>query len=264
MLSTAELRDAWAPACEPSLMEVVELVQGVRVRCRAGLARAVHALGRVLEAHGYQVRSGDTGGYNCRQITNGQGRSLHAFGIALDINWNTNPFRSDNALVTDMPKVMVRNIKRIRTNNSSEVWGWGGDYRTIKDPMHFEVVCTPGELATGIDWDTVHQPALRPERPYRWPLVEQGDWGSAVEKLHDLLKVAAPGEPGYGIFGPRTEAAVREYQATRGLDVDGRVGRQTWTALLTDQPEVTDDEPGPVKRQATTEGEEEAPPEGEG
>lgn len=249
MLTTSQLREAWGPACEPGLLRVVELVQGVRVQVRDTTATAVQALGRVLEAHAYPVRAGDTGAYNCRAITGGTGHSLHAFGIALDINWNTNPFRRDNVLVTDMPAVMVKNILRIRTRTGARVWGWGGKYRTVKDAMHYEIVCTPEELAAGIDWDTVHQVRLRPEMPHRWPLVQRGDRGPAVEKLHDLLGVATPGEPGYGTFGPRTDAAVREYQLRHGLDVDGRVGRQSWTALLTDQPEVPPDEPGPVKRQ---------------
>ena len=252
MLTTSQLRTAWTPACDVASIRTVELVQGVRVQCRASVATAARALGRVLEAHNYAVRAGDTGGYNCRQITAGSGPSLHAFGIAFDINWNTNPFRADNVLVTDMPRVMVTNIRRIRTNNGMKVWGWGGNYRTVKDPMHFEIVCTPADLATGIDWDTVHQVALRPESPHRWPLVRRGDRGPAVERLHDLLGIAGPGDAGYGLFGPKTDAAVREYQAAHGLEVDGRVGRQTWTALLSDQPEVGPDEPGPVKRQRTT------------
>lgn len=251
MLTTAELRTAWAPPCDEARQTIVELVQGVRVRCNEQIVTAAKALGRVLEAHRYAVRSADTGGYNCRQITGGSGHSLHAFGIALDINWNTNPFRRDNVLVTDMPKVMIRNILRIGTNNVKQVWGWGGNYRTVKDAMHYEIVCAPEDLASGIDWDTVHQPALRPDAPHQWPLVQPGDRGPAVEKLHDLLDVSAPGDPGYGNFGPQTEAAVRDYQQTHGLDVDGRVGRQTWTAMLTAQPEVSPDEAGPVKRQST-------------
>jgi hypothetical protein len=252
MLTTQQLRQAWAPACAVPL-RVVELVQGVRIKCHEKVGSAVQALGRVLEAHAYPVRAQDTGAYNCRQITAGSGHSLHAFGIAIDINWNTNPFRKDNVLVTDMPRVMVDNILRIRTRSGKQVWGWGGNYRTVKDAMHFEIVCAPADLETGIDWDTVHQAKLRPEAPHRWPLVQRGDRGPAVEKLHDLLKVAKAGERGYGTFGPKTEAAVRRYQQTHGLDVDGRVGRQTWTALLTGQPKVGPDEPGPVKRQTRAE-----------
>lgn len=250
MLTTPQLREAWAPACNVPL-RTVELVQGVRITCHEQVVTAVQALGRVLEAHNYPVRAADTGAYNCRQITAGRGHSLHSFGIAIDINWNTNPFRSDNVLVTDMSQAMVTNILRIRTREGQQVWGWGGRYRTVKDAMHYEIVCSPAELATGIDWDTVHQSAMRPEAPHRWPLIQRGDRGPAVEKLHDLLQVVGRDDRGYGTFGPLTEAAVREYQASHGLEVDGRVGRQTWTALLTDQPEVAPDEPGPVKRQAT-------------
>jgi peptidoglycan hydrolase-like protein with peptidoglycan-binding domain len=35
-----------------------------------------------------------------------------------------------------------------------------------------------------------------------------------------------------GIFGPKTEAAVRDFQQNENLAVDGIVGKQTWTALL--------------------------------
>ena len=35
-----------------------------------------------------------------------------------------------------------------------------------------------------------------------------------------------------GIFGPKTETAVRAFQGNENLTVDGIVGKQTWTALL--------------------------------
>jgi hypothetical protein len=251
MLSTSELRTAWACACNPSLLSV-EIVQGVRVQCHESAKTAVRALGLVMQAHGYVVRQRDTGGYNCRPITGGTGYSLHAYGIAVDINWNTNPYRIDNKLITDMPQEMVADILRIRTSSGKQVWGWGGNYPNHKDTMHYEIVCTPADLATGIDWNTVNQPALRPAEPQNWPLVQRGDRGPAVEKLHELLGVAAAGEPGFGIFGPKTEAAVRTYQEEHGLTVDGTVGQQTWTALLSGQPEVAAGEPGPVKRMTTT------------
>jgi hypothetical protein len=252
MLATPQLRKAWPQACGVPLTGT-DLVQGVRIQCHEKITTAVKALGLVMQAHQYHVRKGDTGAYNCRAITGGSGSSLHSHGIAIDVNWNTNPYRKDNVLVTDMPKAMVKDILAIRTSNGKEVWGWGGNYRKVKDAMHFEIVCAPSDLATGIDWSTVTQPTLTAANFHQWPLIERGDRGPAVEKLHELLDIAKPGTPGFGIFGPVTEATVREYQRTHGLTADGRVGRQTWTALLTRQPEVKLTEPGPVKRLASTE-----------
>ncbi len=250
MLTTIQLRKAWPHACGVPLTRV-DLVQGVRIECHERIVTAVRALGLVMQAHRYPVRKGDTGAYNCRAITGGSGSSLHSHGIAIDVNWNTNPYREDNVLVTDMPRAMVKAILAIRTNDGKEVWGWGGAYRSVKDAMHYEIVCAPADLATGIDWKTVEQPTLSPAEFHLWPLVQRGDRGPAVESLHEMLGVAKRGDPGFGIFGPVTEARVREYQRTHGLTADGRVGRQTWTALHTGQPEVKAGAPGPVKRLAS-------------
>lgn len=43
-----------------------------------------------------------------------------------------------------------------------------------------------------------------------------------------------------GIFGPGTEAAVKRFQATHGLAVDGIVGPQTWGVLLGGQARPND------------------------
>lgn len=247
MLTTPQLRAAWAPPCNDADIELVYLVEGVRVNVHRKCRAAVAALGRVFEAHRYHVRREDTGAYNCRSITGGSGYSLHAYGIAIDINWNTNPYRADNVLVTDMPEVMRDDVKRIRTMTGKRVWGLGADYGSRKDAMHYEIVCAPADLASGIDWQTVRQESRQSPVEHH-PLIRRGDRGPAVQMLQQILGVVQPGGSGYGTFGPRTEAAVKQYQATRGLTVDGVVGRQTWTALLNVQPPVAADEPGPVKR----------------
>ncbi len=70
-------------------------------------------------------------------------------------------------------------------------------------------------------------------------MLRQGARGLDVAKLQVLLKRAGlnPG-PVDGIFGPRTNAAVRQYQASRGLVVDGIVGPKTWGALNRNAPAV--------------------------
>jgi len=119
-----------------------------QVTVHSAILKAVAALNACLERHRYRTRKADTGAYNCRKITGGTGYSLHAYGIAIDINWQSNPYGS--RLITDMPAAMVADIKAIRTNNGKQVWRWGGDYTGNKDAMHFEIICHPLDLTTGI------------------------------------------------------------------------------------------------------------------
>ncbi|HEX5725007.1 MAG TPA: peptidoglycan-binding protein [Longimicrobiaceae bacterium] len=246
MRTTRQLREVWAPACNVPLTSRT-LVPGVRVQVHARTIEAVQALGSVFQAHRYHVRQGDTGAYNCRRITGGTGFSLHAYGIAIDVNWNSNPFRE--RLVTDMPPEMIQDVYRIRTFQDLPVWRWGGDWdknpateHTSYDAMHFEVVASPQELASGIAWSTVAQPPRDRARPDTWPTLHPGDRGPTVVTLQQLLSL-----PADGVFGNGTAAAVRAYQQSHGLTADGIVGLASWTALLTGQPPVGPDVPSPVK-----------------
>jgi hypothetical protein len=63
------------------------------------------------------------------------------------------------------------------------------------------------------------------------PRIRRGDAGALVMLVQRYLGVASEGEPGYGLFGPATEAAVRRYQQRRGLSIDGIVGAATWASI---------------------------------
>ena len=68
-------------------------------------------------------------GYDCRKVTNKPGSwSAHAFGLAVDINPNTNPY--SGTLIEDLPSGFPGLF-------ITEGWGWGGNWDTVKDPMHF-------------------------------------------------------------------------------------------------------------------------------
>jgi N-acetylmuramoyl-L-alanine amidase len=64
--------------------------------------------------------------------------------------------------------------------------------------------------------------------------IAHGDCGEAVRDLQ--LRLAAVGfecaAAELGTYGESTEAAVRAFQAARGLRVDGECGRQTWSSLV--------------------------------
>lgn len=63
------------------------------------------------------------------------------------------------------------------------------------------------------------------------PLLKRGSKGVAVRRLQEALKAAGFSLEIDGDFGARTEAAVRDFQRKKGLDVDGVVGDDTWKAL---------------------------------
>ena len=65
-----------------------------------------------------------------------------------------------------------------------------------------------------------------------WPLVRQGDRNHPVRTLQRLLRQRGHTVVVDGIFGPKTDAAVRAFQTAANLAVDGIVGPQTWGALI--------------------------------
>ncbi|MFI5722181.1 peptidoglycan-binding protein [Streptomyces cyaneofuscatus] len=64
------------------------------------------------------------------------------------------------------------------------------------------------------------------------PALARGSSGDAVKRLQRSLTAALGTTVNAdGSFGPTTETAVRSYQSSRGLSVDGKVGPATWGAL---------------------------------
>ena len=65
-----------------------------------------------------------------------------------------------------------------------------------------------------------------------WPLVKKGDQQHPVQTLQHLLRARGHAVTVDGIFGPKTENAVRAFQQEKNLAVDGIVGPNTWSALI--------------------------------
>ncbi|NNG16594.1 MAG: hypothetical protein HKM89_08945 [Gemmatimonadales bacterium] len=213
-----------------------------RIRVVPATKDAWTALARVMATHDYRIRTTDTDSYNCRAITGGTGKSLHSYGIALDVNWKTNPFKNtpnrvrprfsskrtqegrgadvrDGAVDTDMTERMIEDVRAITTVDGKTVFVWGGDWRSIKDAMHFQIDLTPAELGEGIEWRTVKGDG----GPVAHSLfVREGDVGDTVEYYQRKLARLSPTSPGRidGEFGPKTAASVSAFQKSRTPKVD--------------------------------------------
>ena len=76
------------------------------------------------------------------------------------------------------------------------------------------------------------------------PLLKRGATGTAVESAQVLLihrgyycggrKNLLGRETPDGDFGPATEKAVRDFQTLKSLEPDGKIGADSWTALITE------------------------------
>lgn len=64
--------------------------------------------------------------------------------------------------------------------------------------------------------------------------IDLGCRGQQVQMLQHLLNTTGRTRPALdldGVFGPRTDRAVRQYQQGRSLAIDGVVGARTWSSL---------------------------------
>jgi N-acetylmuramoyl-L-alanine amidase len=63
--------------------------------------------------------------------------------------------------------------------------------------------------------------------PYPGRLIKRGSQGKDVERIQRAVGVTPD-----GVFGPKTEVAVKAYQKRHGLVVDGIVGPATWNRMF--------------------------------
>lgn len=92
---------------------------------------------RIAKGIKYKVTSG-AGGYRYPDGQLGHD-SFHEYGAAVDINPRTNPYCGNGTVVgnasfcshPDMPKELIQIFRR-------HGFYWGGDFKSVKDYMHFE------------------------------------------------------------------------------------------------------------------------------
>ncbi len=223
-------------AGQRATVRLAEAAVSVDVR----VAELVGLIMRDAERRGYRHRKADTGAYNCRKIGGTNKWSNHAWALAVDVNWQSNPFTA--TLRTDMP-VWYRHLW------NRYGFAWGGDYSRKKDAMHYEFMGTPGQAATATDLARrelgggggappppppsgglpAHAPGSR-----LLQLASPRMRGTDVKKLQETLNRYYPRETPLatdGEFGSGTDGRVKFFQSKAGLGADGKVGPATWKKL---------------------------------
>jgi hypothetical protein len=247
MWSQSQLRQAWAPPCRGPWVTVSFPGAG-RISVRPSAAEAFRALAQTFAAYGYVTRQNDTGAYVCRRTTGGSSYSLHAYGIASDTNWNSNPYGTKR---TDRPAGLNSAIVRIRTNNGQQAFNNGIFWRSGWDPMHDEIVTGPRDLATGINWSTVPgrsaaaPPAVDYKALRRWLA---GDLYNRVITLPIMWLNTNAGSPLYVVTLQQALNLVRQ----SAMAVDGIYGTSTETNVKAFQTEVNRIRPGTITENAGT------------
>ncbi|GAB3714667.1 peptidoglycan-binding protein [Mariniluteicoccus flavus] len=229
---------AWPNCPSASSMGVATSKSGDKAQVRKELVPLVTELMNRTESMGYRITQ--SGGFACRPIRGSNTvPSNHSKGKAVDLNWNANPMAS--YFKSDIPPSVVAMWERAG-------FYWGGRYTGRPDTMHFEYVlppsAVPGRLAqlrgTQPTRPPTTKPTTKPQPNCNFSATDHKVWRTnrsnnreAVREVQCRLAAKGYTEVGAadGIFGSKTDAAVRRFQRAKGLVPDGIVGPKTWRAL---------------------------------
>ncbi|MBD2127125.1 peptidoglycan-binding protein [Microcoleus sp. ZQ-A2] len=87
------------------------------------------------------------------------------------------------------------------------------------------------ELKKSIRWESIEEPEAQAVDESTKSVWQIGDRGSKVSEIQKQLATAGFQNNANGVFDLKTQEAVRLFQQSKGLRVDGIVGEQTLTAL---------------------------------
>lgn len=127
------------PNCQGNQQQRVT-AGGVTVNVRREIARLVEYALRETAKTGYVLKQAQTGAFVCRPIGGTRTPSNHSWGLAIDLNWQENPFTTNAAAPRTITPAVVGIWKSVG-------FSWGGDWSGKKDFMHMEFNGSPADAA---------------------------------------------------------------------------------------------------------------------
>jgi hypothetical protein len=220
------------------------LVPGTGVRLSVRREVAPLLIGLALDYHHTvePLHPGWCWGHNPRKIAGSTSWSLHAPGIAVDLNAPHHPMGRRGTFTTAQRAAITRLLAKY-THRGTRLVRWGGTYTSRPDEMHFELIAPRAVCLAAVA--ALQAPAKHPATPTATPVAKPAAHppGSRLLTLHDpvmsgedvafLQGFIGPQQcgPADGDYGARTEAGVRWYQRMRGITADGQVGPATWRQM---------------------------------
>ncbi|MGA9161665.1 MAG: M15 family metallopeptidase [Actinomycetota bacterium] len=89
------------PRCQQDRLVTLSREDGLSIPINEAISQLVALLIDESERRGYDVKDGQTWGFACRAIRGTSVPSNHSWGLAVDINAPSNPYREE--FVSDMP-----------------------------------------------------------------------------------------------------------------------------------------------------------------
>lgn len=134
------------PCDDANIVTVSNVFGGKSFVTHKNIVPAIERISQKWEASGgesfYPINT--IGGYHCRWLTGSTTvLSNHSYGLAVDINEAKNPYipsispTIQRSQYTDMPEAFVKLW-------TDEGFGWGGNWNTKKDAMHFSKIQNEG------------------------------------------------------------------------------------------------------------------------
>lgn len=129
--------------------------------------------------------------------------------------------------------ISTKRYQNLKTANTPQVYLErikADGYATSSQYVNTNMNCIARWDLTKWDWNN---PVITSTTisPSVMPVIKLGSRGDWVTIAQGRLVVAGYALDVDGIFGPKTEKAVKEYQKAHNLTVDGIIGKNTWAAL---------------------------------
>lgn len=142
--------NGWVASKDPAAIDIKQFkVAGtdIKLRCAAACGPILAAFAAEFHKTIEPIDEGtlDDWGYAYRPVR-GQttGLSNHASGTAIDINATKHPLGKANTFTGPQEVLLQALVKKYGLR-------WGGNYKTRKDDMHFEVIETPAQVKIRIN-----------------------------------------------------------------------------------------------------------------